>query len=153
MVASDRDASGGVMRRSSPSHYEVCRNDSKTNRVLGPFAVLDTAIEEARKLTERKPSEGGLMIVFVDNDQTPAVRVVRAFAALGRSEWADACGNCDGRGGHDVANYSPFGGPTHYFATCPRCNGIGAVRESERRTLMVPGRIHSFLATVKIRKS
>jgi len=72
-------------------NYEV-RLQTNANRIAGPFAVLDTAIHEARKASTHKTL--GPFHVYVAEVGAYGASRVRAFAFAGRLEWAVECKAC-----------------------------------------------------------
>lgn len=104
--------------------YEVCKllPGRKDVTVCGPFQLVDTAIEEARRRSLTSTTD--LMVVLVDEDRYGLTsRMVRAFAVKGRVDWAKRCDACLGGGiaDHWLSHYGPI-----VQVECSCCFGVGA---------------------------
>jgi hypothetical protein len=116
--------------------YEVCAllSASKDRLVCGPFALLDTALDEARRRSQTTPYD--LLVVLVDEDRHGLMtRHVRAFAVCGRVDWAKRCDACLGQGYTDDERNAwryRLAPPsfTRVQVPCSFCSGVGACPES-----------------------
>ena len=79
---------------------------------LDEAAVLDTAIERARKLSKQHPH--ATIVVIDAQDRT--TQSTRMFLVNGAGHWAKLCVNCRGKGKLD--GY-----------TCVSCDGLGASKD------------------------
>jgi hypothetical protein len=99
--------------------YEVCPLFAHTTLVAGPFVVLDTALEKARKLSVTADD-----LVVVETNKGERTRLIRAFASRGRFEWAVPCGVCQGTG--TVLDWSSGWGCS---VACSHCSALGVKPE------------------------
>lgn len=112
-------------------HYEIV--DLKKQPVFPgrTYALRDTAIEAARKVSAPKPGSGkyptvngiACMVVRVEDDKT---RTTCGFACDGRWSYAKDCGYCHGAG--KVRVYQVGG---YQNAECMSCDGCGAKPEED----------------------
>lgn len=116
----------------------------------GPYSVLDTALNDAIKVTTPPPkppkplTHVARTLGTTDEDPygpvTPRITLVaivfetdgyrqkriRAFVDDGHLRWATPCKVCDGDGrSAGVPGFGGLGGPR----TCPSCHGVGVVRD------------------------
>jgi hypothetical protein len=82
----------------------------------GPFAVLDSAIAQARTLSLTEPDR--TFTVFLRGDY--GATTPRARARKGAAAWVRSCPPCGGAGGSTKVGY--FGGVN---VPCEKCSGTG----------------------------
>ena len=111
--------------------YEVCAllSGRKDKLVRGPFTLLDTAIEEATRISRQTPYD--LLVTLVEDDRDGfQVRQIRGFVVRGRFDWAKRCDACLGRGHVEHYRSTPMmlRGPCVHVECAP-CSGVGAIPE------------------------
>lgn len=101
--------------------YEVCRATfGADDFVAGPFSIVDSAIHEAQRRSQRCD----LLVVYVASDRHGLrTRHVRAFVGRGKIDWARSCPQCLGQ------RWLAGSPRSVHSVVCPTCAGVGSIPE------------------------
>ena len=124
--------------------YEVCQlvTGRKDAVVCGPFSLVDTALEEARRRSLTSTTD--LMVVLVDEDRYGLVsRTVRAFGVRGLVDWAKRCDACLGTGSVEQ-QINRF---VYEQVVCSCCSGVGSLPDALTLRPPPPRQLQSGLSS------